>query len=164
MMLNKLSSMYIKLEHFITNTLMIGVVIFVFLASVMRWMGSPIPWSVEFATLLFVWVIFLGANRAMREERHIGVDFFVKKFPTSLRQVIEIIVWAFILIFLIYMGWKGMELAFNNVNRKLGNLPMSYSFVTISVPVGCIVMGFTTISKMIGTIKSMLVIDRRGGE
>lgn len=164
MMLSKLTSMYIKLEHVITNALMIGVVIFVFLASVMRWMGSPIPWSVEFATLLFVWVIFLGANRAFRENRHIGVDFFVKRFPSGFRQLVEVIILALIFIFLMYMGWKGMELAFNNVNRKLGNLPMSYSFVTISVPVGCIVMGFTTISKMIGTIKSMLVIDRRGGE
>ena len=47
MMLSRLGKLYITVEYFITNALMIGVVLFVFTAAVMRWAGYPLAWSVE---------------------------------------------------------------------------------------------------------------------
>ena len=39
----------------------------VFVAAVMRFYGHPLVWSIDLAQLLFIWLCFLGASRAMRE-------------------------------------------------------------------------------------------------
>jgi TRAP-type C4-dicarboxylate transport system permease small subunit len=147
-MISQIAQGYVRTENFITNFLIIGVVFFVFFASVMRWVGYPIPWTVEFAQLLFVWVIFLGANRALRENRHIGVDFFTKKMPPKVRAVVEIIMMVFVIAFLIFICIYGILLSIENSVRLISNLTVSYSFVTASVPIGCILMMFTMLSKI----------------
>lgn len=141
--MKRIAQVYIKGENIITNVLMIGVVIFVFFAAVMRWVGYPIAWSVEVAQLLFIWVIFLGANRALREGKHIGVDFFTKRFPEKLRLVVELINILLILFFLFFVGAFGVQLSIENAVRVIGILPLSYSFITMSVPVGCFIMSIT---------------------
>ncbi|WP_209121640.1 TRAP transporter small permease [Alkalihalobacillus sp. BA299] len=158
-MLNKIGRTYVKTENFITDFLMIGVVFFVFIASVMRWAGSPIPWSVEFAQLLFVWVIFLGANRALREDRHIGVDFFTKKLPDRLRVTLEILMMLLVMGFLIFIGYFGILLSIENSVRLISNLTMSYSFVTLSVPIGCILMIFTILIKIKEKIMALKTVS-----
>ncbi len=159
-MAEKIASTYIKTENFITNLLMIGVVIFVFMAAVMRWAGHPIAWSVEFAQLLFVWVIFLGANRALRENKHIGVDFFTKRMPVKVRAVIEIIIISLIMCFLIFVGVFGILLSFENSVRLISNLNISFSWVTVAVPSGCLLMVITLIFKLKGKI---LLLTHKGG-
>jgi len=140
--------MYIKLENFVTNFLIMAVVFFVFIASVMRWLGNPIAWSVDMAQLLFVWVIFLGANRALREDRHIGVDFVVKKFSAKIRYFVELFVSVLILVFLLFLARYGILLSIENYVRTIGTLPFSYSYITLAVPVGCFIMSVTTINKI----------------
>ncbi|WP_377559027.1 TRAP transporter small permease [Ornithinibacillus salinisoli] len=131
-----------------TNFLMLAVVFFVFIAAVMRWAGSPIAWSVEIAQLLFVWLIFLGANRSLRENRHIGVDFFVKKLPNNLRNIIDIIIYLLILAFLLFISRFGILLSIENSVRQISSLTISYAYISASVPVGCFIMSITTIGKI----------------
>lgn len=147
-MVDKITRSYIRTENFITNLLMIGVVIFVFIAAVMRWVGYPIAWSVEFATLLFVWVIFLGSNKALRENRHIGVDFFTKRMPLKVRTVVDLIILFTMMFFLVFVGIFGIILSFENSVRLISNLTISYSWVTIAVPSGCLLMVITLIFKL----------------
>jgi TRAP-type transport system small permease protein len=150
---------YVKIENFITSLLMIGVVIFVFLAAVMRWAGSPISWSVEFAQLLFVWVIFLGANRCLREDKHIGVDFFTKKLPKRLRLIIEILMSLLVIGFLVFLCIYGLRLSMENSVRMINNLPLSYSLVTLAVPIGSILMICTSLYKLKGKFMSLRASD-----
>ena len=51
----------------------------------MRFFGHPLIWSVDLAQLLFIWLCFIGATRAMRERGHLGVDFLVRPFPHRYR-------------------------------------------------------------------------------
>lgn len=139
---------YIKLENFTTNILMLAVVFFVFIAAVMRWAGSPIAWSVDVAQLLFVWLIFLGANRSLRDNRHIGVDFFVKKLPIKVRNGLEIIIYLLILGFLLFLSRYGILLSIENSVRQISSLSISYAYIAASVPIGCFIMSVTTIAKI----------------
>ncbi|MCT1901681.1 TRAP transporter small permease [Oceanobacillus sojae] len=147
-MIKKIAQGYVKTENVITNLLMIGVVLFVFVAAVMRWAGYPIVWSVEFAQLLFVWVIFLGANRALRENKHIGVDFFTRKLPGKLSAFVEIIMDLLVLGFLGFIFYFGILLSIENSLRLINNLTISYSIVTLSVPVGSALMIITILIKI----------------
>ncbi|WP_133257362.1 TRAP transporter small permease [Planococcus halotolerans] len=143
--MKKFARVYVKAENFLTNFLMMAIAGFVFFASVMRWAGSPLSWSIEFSQLLFVWVIFLGANRALREDSHISVDFFVKKLPDKARAVLEIIISILVMAFLIFLIIFGIQLSIENSVRLISNLPLSYSFVTLAVPIGSLLM-FITLS------------------
>jgi TRAP-type transport system small permease protein len=147
-MMEKIAAGYVKTENFITNLLMIGVVFFVFIAAVLRWAGSPISWSVEFAQFLFVWVIFLGANRCLREDKHISVDFFTKKLPGKVRISVEIVINLIVMAFLIFLVVFGTLLSLENSVRLISNLPISYSFITMAVPIGSLLMIITILFKL----------------
>lgn len=124
----------------------------------MRWAGMPLSWSVEFAQLLFVWVIFLGANRCLREDRHIGVDFFVKKLKPKTNAVLEIVINILIMTFLVFLINFGIQLSIENSVRLISNLPLSYSFITMAVPVGSTLMLITLVFKVaqkINVLKSV---------
>ena len=146
---------YIKLENFITNFLLVSIVFFVFIAAVLRWVGYPLAWSVEFAQLLFVWAIFLGANRTLREDKHIGVDFFVRKMPVRLRLTVEIMMYVLVIAFLVFLSYFGLMLSIENSVRLINNLPFSYSMITMAVPVGSMLMIITAVKKIIGKIGLM---------
>ncbi|MGP4040188.1 TRAP transporter small permease [Gracilibacillus sp. D59] len=146
--MDKIARYYVKIENFITNILMFGVVVFVFIAAVMRWVGYPIVWSVEFAQFLFVWVIFLGANRALRNNKHIGVDFFTKRMPEKVRNIVQIFTMFTIIVFLVYVGIFGILLSIENSARSIGNLSLSYSLITVAAPIGCLLMVITILLKI----------------
>ena len=147
-MINRVAGVYARFENFLTNFLMIGIVFFVFLAAVMRWAGWPLSWSVEFAQLLFVWAIFLGANRTLRERKHITVDIFVKALPEKGRKTIELFTKLLVLAFLIFLTKYGFQLSMENSARQISNLPLSYSFITSAVPVGSVLMILTILGQI----------------
>lgn len=142
-MVEKISRVYAKTEDFITNLLMVSIVAFVFFASVMRWAGYPLSWTVEFAQFLFVWAIFLGANRCLREDNHISVDFFVRKLSLKVRTILEIVINVLVIGFLVFLIFFGIQLSIENSVRLISNLPISYSFVTMAVPIGSLLMVIT---------------------
>nr|WP_106780986.1 TRAP transporter small permease [Lysinibacillus timonensis] len=157
-MVKRIAEIYVKFENLLTNLLLAGIVFFVFLAAIMRWIGWPLSWSVEFAQLLFVWVIFLGSNRTLRERKHITVDIFVKFLPIKIRNLIEIITKIIVLVFLVFLTVYGFLLSIENSVRQINNLPLSYSFITSAVPIGSILMICTILSQLkeeISNIKSI---------
>ncbi len=156
-MVKRIAGVYVKIENFLTNFLLVGIVFFVFLAAVMRWAGSPLSWSVEFAQLLFVWAIFLGANKTLRERKHITVDVFVKALPQGARNIIEIVTKVLVLGFLIFLTIYGFQLSIENSVRQISNLPLSYSFITSAVPVGSVLMICTILTQLkeeLGNLRS----------
>lgn len=151
--MKNITHVLLKLETIITSSLMVGVVLFVFVAAVMRWVGAPLSWSVEFAQLLFVWVIFLGANKALREGKHIGVDFITTRLPKKLSNIIAIIMNLMMIAFLIFVGYHGTLLSIENAVRMINNLPLSYSFITMAVPLGSALMVITLLIQLTKLIK-----------
>lgn len=128
---------------------MIGIIILVFVAALMRWFGKPLSWSVDLAQLFFVWACFLGADRALRVDRHIGVDSIVRLFPREARETIALINYGLIVIFLAFVAIYGVRLSVENYLRQFSGMALSYSWATMSAPVGCTLMLTTVIGKMV---------------
>lgn len=149
-MIKRIGHLYVSFENFITNLLIVAIVFFVFTSAIMRWVGMPLSWSVEFAQMLFVWAIFLGSNRTLRENKHIEVDFFVKMMPAKVKAIIDIVMNVLVLAFLLFLTKYGIQLSIENSERQISNLPLSYSFITMAVPIGSILMIFTTVIKLKG--------------
>jgi TRAP-type C4-dicarboxylate transport system permease small subunit len=110
-------------------------------------------WSVDVAQLLFIWLCFLGANRAMRLKTHIGVDMLVRALPRTPRWILELILGALTLAFLLTLAISGYRLTLLNWERIYGDSGISYAWVTGAVPVGCLLMSVTVLANMVSAVR-----------
>ena len=138
-----------KLEFVVGAGLLAAITFLVFIAAVMRFVGYPLIWSVDLAQLLFIWLCFVGATRAMRTRSHLGVDFLVRFWGHKTRLVIET---GLAIVFISFMGVlmrEGYKLTVMNSERLFGDSGLSYGWVTIAVPVGCIFLSLAIISNLL---------------
>lgn len=132
--------MLARFEIIAGSVLLAVITALVFIAAVMRFFGHPLIWSVDLAQLLFIWLCFVGAAKAMRERSHLGVDFLVRLFPHRARLGVEIALTMLFAAFLLILVWEGYKLTQLNIERLFGDSGLSYAWVTIAVPVGCILL------------------------
>jgi TRAP-type C4-dicarboxylate transport system permease small subunit len=136
-------------EFALVSAIFIAIVMLVFVASIMRTFGHPVMWSVDMAQLLFIWLCFFGAIRAMRQRGHLGVDLFVRLAPHRYRLIIETAVGLIFCAMLAILAVEGYDLTILNKQRQFGDSGISYAFVTIAVPVGSVILGGTIIYNII---------------
>ncbi len=142
-------------ETFIIKVLLVFLVSLVFVAAATRYLGYPINWSVDIAACLFAWCTFLGADVAMRNNKLMNVEFFIRKLPEKQRDFVELLNLFIILIFLFAMIGYGSKLSYTTRFRTFQGIPwFSYTWVTISVPIGSILMSITTILKIRERLKA----------
>ena len=164
MLLKRLS----QIELAICVLLLAAITGLVFVAAIMRFFGHPLIWSVDMAQLLFIWLCMLGATRAMREKSHLGMEVLVKYLPYASRLWLELLCSAITLVFLGVIVKLGFDLAWLNRARTFGDSSISYAWVTVAVPVGCILLGIALIYNMVrawqGRDKGKLVYTRTASD
>ncbi len=120
------------------------IVSLVFFSALLRYIGYPINWTNALASGLFVWLIYIGADRALRKRRHIGMGFFIERLPDKPRFILSIVTDISILMFLIYVCYLGIKMTTANTGRVFEELFfLSYAVVIAAIPVGTFLMCFT---------------------
>ena len=142
-----------QIEVAICVVLLAAITGLVFVASVMRFFGHPLVWSVDLAQLLFIWVCFLGADKAMREKSHLGMEIPVKYLPYKYHLWMELACSVMVLALLAVLAVKGYELTLLNLERTFGDSTLSYGWVTAAVPVGCILIGISLVDNMVKAVQ-----------
>ncbi|MCX7787685.1 MAG: TRAP transporter small permease [Spirochaetes bacterium] len=142
-----------NLEKKICQVFLIFIILFVFCAALLRWFGYPLVWSIDLSQLLFVWVCFLGADLALQQDKHIGVDILVRMFPQRVQKTLALPLIGAIILFLAIVGGYGAYLAIINYRRQFSGLELSYSWATASVPVGSLLMIRTLVKKFVKQIR-----------
>ncbi len=145
------STLVTKIEFFVGAILLAVITFLVFIAAIMRFAGHPIIWSIDLAELLFIWLCFVGAVRAMRLRAHLGVDYLVRHFGHQNRLIIESLMAIIFLIFMAIIAKEGYGLAVLNKERVFGDSGISYYYVTIAVSVGC---GFLSIAIIANAVEA----------
>ena len=110
-----------QLEFAIAALLLGIIVVLVFLAAIMRFFGYPLIWSVDMAQLLFIWLCFFGAARAMREKGHLGIDLLIRWLKPHQRLWLEYVMSLIILVFLGFLAIEGYRLTVLNSQRLFGD-------------------------------------------
>lgn len=105
--------------------------ILVFGNVVLRYLfNSGITWSEEMSRFLFVWLTFLGAIGALKDNEHLGVDMFVKKLSPLMKKVVFVITNGLVLyvLWLVLDGsWK-MTLINMDSKAPATGLPLGYVY------------------------------------
>jgi len=132
-------------EVFFVKVIFVFLVALVFVAAATRYIGYPINWSVDMAQCLFAWCTFLAADIAMRSDKLMKVDFFVARLSEKNGRTVELANMIIIMAFLAALIGYGSYLSYTTRFRTFQGIPgFSYTWVTLSVPVGGLLMSITT--------------------
>ena len=96
-------------------------------------LNHPLSWSEEITRLMIVWLSFVGAYMAMRENKHIGFDLLISKFSPRARTFVALIGNLLILVFLLVVFWEGIAFSreFLNVGMPYTNLPAGWLYYSV---------------------------------
>jgi len=147
--MNKFYERLCKIEAFVARIALWAMVILIFTAGIARLLKSPINWAVDLSTCLFAWSCFLSADVAWRENKLMNVDVLVKLYPEKARRFANSFNYIVLIGFFLYLIFFGAWLSYTTRERTFQGIPgFSYTWVTLSVPVGAIFLLMTALSKI----------------
>jgi TRAP-type transport system small permease protein len=136
-------------EAWVAAVFLILMVVLIFLGGVMRMLGHPINWSSDAATCLFAWACFLCADIAWRKDSLMSIEVLTSRLPAQLQTACRMLNYAIITAFLLYLIVMGVYLSWISRARSFQGIPeISYSWVTMSLPVGALLLLITTALKV----------------
>jgi TRAP-type C4-dicarboxylate transport system permease small subunit len=138
-----------ELEEALAKVALLASSLLVFVGGVARFLGRPLDWSIDLATFCFAWAVFLGADLALKEGRHMAVDTLLVFLPPKARLGVRLFIWGLIALFLLLLAWYSFQMAYLSRARTFQGIPeFSYTWVALSVAVGSLLMGFTALGKL----------------
>ncbi len=130
-----------KLEEWIGGTLFVCMFIILVMQIVARQVfGTPLMWSEELSSLLFVYVGMLGISMGIRNQQHVLIDFLCSRFSPRMQRVVFTIVQVIIFISIIFMGYLGNNLYKKKWIFELVSLKISAGWMYIALPIVAILM------------------------
>lgn len=145
---------FCKAQENLFSFLFAAMVALVFLSALARGLGHPLAWSLDVAQLLLCWTSLVGADVAFREGKFIGLDLVTRRLPIKIQKILEIVVLVLILGALAIFAVYGTSLSIASWKRSFQSLPISYSFITIALPVMSVCMGITAVLRVIDRVKN----------
>lgn len=138
-----------KLESFLAWSTLWAMVALIFSAGIARLCLYPINWAIDLGTCLFAWSCFLSADIAWRNNKLMNVDVLIRNFPEKVKRILRLVNYVILIGFLSYLVIFGVSLSYTTRARTFQGIPgFSYTWVTLSVPVGALGMLITTILKL----------------
>ena len=139
--MKKLYALFIKWEARIAASFLVLMVLLIFFGGILRLVGHPINWSTDFATCLFAWACFMCADIAWRKNCLMSVENFTSLLPHAAKRFLLWCNLAIISAFLVYGVVSGTWLSIISRARSFqGILEISYSWVTMSMSFGCLLL------------------------
>jgi TRAP-type C4-dicarboxylate transport system permease small subunit len=105
--------------------------IFIFANVVLRYLfNSGLTWAEELSRFLFVWLVFLGAIGAMKDNSHLGFTSLVQKLPNTLKKIVFVISNVIVLfcIWVVFQGSVEMTMMTTQTLSPATGLPLSYMY------------------------------------
>ncbi|WP_349370530.1 TRAP transporter small permease [Salinarimonas sp.] len=138
-----------KAEAIVAGLLLMGMVGLIFTGGVARMMRNPLNWTIDLATCFFAWAAFLCADIAWRNDKLMSVDLLGQRLPPRGRHLLTTVNYAIIGVFLAYVVYAGAWLSWLSRARSFQGIPwVSYSWVTMSLVVGGVLLLATTLVKL----------------
>jgi len=139
----------LKLEVVIAGTFVVLMVVLIFAGGVARMLHYPLNWTGDAATCLFAWACFLCADVAWRNNSLMSIELVTERLPPRLQAALSYLSYLIIVAFLIYVMIAGLWLSWISRTRSFQGIPeISYSWVTMSMPVGAALLLITAVLKI----------------
>jgi TRAP-type C4-dicarboxylate transport system permease small subunit len=139
----------LKIEAVLASAFLLLMVALIFLGGVARMMHQPLNWTIDLATCFFAWAVFLCADIAWRNDILMSIDIVTARVPARAQRALIYLNYLIISGFLVYVMYAGLWLSWVSRARSFQGIPdVSYSWVTMSLPVGAALLLVTTALKV----------------
>ena len=101
---------------------------------------SPLLWSDELASILFLWLAMLGAVIALRRGEHMRMSALVSKADAHRRALLEGVATSACLAFLLMVAWPAWEYAADELAITTPALEITNAWRAAALPVGVLLM------------------------
>lgn len=115
---------------------------------------SPLSWSEELATILFVWVAMIGASLALKRGEHFAVELLHAVLGPRARRAAGVLVGLLLVAFSLILVVKGGQMAWRNLPVRTPAMEIPRALPYAAVPAGGALM----------LIRSLQIVRRRMGE
>lgn len=124
-----------NIEEYIGGTIfLIMLIVLVVQIFSRQFLNIPLRWSEELSRFLFVYAGYFGVSASIKDNGHVFIDFFVKKFPQKIQVFINLIVQTLSLLVLIAMFIIGIQMTIRKIPVKIVSLNISYAYMYIALP------------------------------
>jgi TRAP-type C4-dicarboxylate transport system permease small subunit len=138
-----------RIEAWVAGLLLIAMVLLIFGGGIARLMAMPQNWTIDFATCFFAWACFLTADIAWRRDALMSIDLVTERLPDAAQRWLVQANYLMIAGFMVYIIYAGILLSWVSRARSFQGIPwISYSWVTMSLPVGAALILLTTLLKL----------------
>ncbi len=142
----------------ITAVLVAAEVVILFVGIVARYLfHSPLIWSDELASALFLWLAMLGSVVALRLGGHMRMTAFVNRASPSKRPFFELLALFAAVGFLVAIMPAAIDHAENEAMVSIMSLDVSMAWRASAMPVGVALMILTALFRMGGRPAAQLV-------
>lgn len=150
-------------EARIAGTFLVLMVALIFLGGVARMAGMPLNWTGDAATALFAWACFLCADIAWRRNALMSIELVTSRLAAPLQRALRLANHFAIMAFLLYIVGMGLWLSWVSRARSFQGIPeISYSWVTMSMPVGAALLLATTALKVRDELRGVAPAPQTG--
>jgi tripartite ATP-independent transporter DctM subunit len=109
---------------------------------------SPIVWSDELASILFLWLAMLGAVVAFRRGEHMRMTAFVGKATPQTRAFLDVFAIAVSLVFLVLVAEPAYEYAYEETFITTPALEITNAWRAAALPVGIGLMALLRLARV----------------
>lgn len=139
----------LRLEAVLAGAFLLLMVALIFTGGVARLLHHPLNWTIDLATCFFAWACFLCADIAWRRDALMSLDVLPEGAGPTVRRVLTSINHIILCGFLVFVIYSGVQLSIVSRARSFQGIPdISYSWVTMSLPVGGMLLLVTTLLKL----------------
>jgi len=136
-------------EAVIARAFLMVMAVLLFGSCIARVFGHPINWAIDVATCIFAWACFFSADIAWRKNKLMAVEVLTNRLTPRAQRVCRLLNYGVLVLFLVYLIPTGLWLSYISRARSFQGIPeFSYSWVTMSLPVGALLLLITTLLKL----------------
>jgi TRAP-type C4-dicarboxylate transport system permease small subunit len=101
---------------------------------------NPMSWTEEVARFMMNWMALLGASIVTRHRAHLGLLYFVQKFPMSLQRLTKMLMDVLIMVFLYLMTVEGYQMAVAARDQVEPTTGITMDYILVCVPLAGLLM------------------------
>ena len=146
---------FISIEG-ICSLVVVEITVLMFAVVVARYVFAlPLMWAEETVRYSFTWLAFLSGALAMKHGGHMAMELLTAAMPARLERRIRGLVKFSVLVFLAMLTYYGVEMAIITHGQVSSALQIPMSLVYAALPVGCALMAWYSMLRMIRFFRKM---------
>lgn len=140
--------------------LVVAEIVILFAGVVARYgLHTPLIWSDELASILFLWLAMLGAAVAFRRSEHMRMTAIVASTKPATRAWLELVATCAALAFLVLIAWPAYEYAYEEGFITTPALQISNVWRAAALPVGIGLMALFALLRLVRAGDKKLVLS-----